>query len=613
MLICAKVVNKELILSISSFFNIFALGLSYSNLMGKSVYFFILLMLITFVNVYSLNLTDTDTCSVSILQNDTIIYTQDNTPIQIQLNATQGAYSYKWTPSDGLSNDTIPNPILTVSTTSQYVVEALYLDTANGINLVYNGDFELGNVGFTTQYNHEVNPNPAFGPGDYNVVTNTNQAGSGFLSCQNGGLFFIADASLIANIILYQISVNVEPNTYYLFTTETTNFLSFNNNDLPVIEYNINNHPLRLDTIRDVNCDWQEYSYIWYNDNSSTALITIKDLNTIQMGNDFAMDNISLKKICKTTDTINIVFAPMIIEDTIYVTLCENELPYIYHDSIFSQAGAYTYLFTNDNGILDSAFIINLSVLPSYVNTIDATICQGEVYNQNDFNESVTGVYTRNYQTLEGCDSLIVLNLIVEPSFSNTISATICQGETYNENGFNISTSGNYNKTFQSINGCDSTINLVLIVEPLKDTTIYDTIYSGSVYYRFGFNQTTSGMYINSYQLGEGCPTEITLNLEVIDIPDVNVWVPNAFTPFELSNNEFGYYTELNYLSSVSFKIYNRWGERIFFSTKIGEFWNGKYKGQDCHTGVYAWKLTYATIFAPNENIELSGLVNLIK
>ncbi len=331
------------------------------------------------------------------------------------------------------------------------------------------------------------------------------------------------------------------------------------------------------------------------------------------MGNDFAMDNISLKKICKTTDTINIVFAPMIIEDTIYVTLCENELPYIYHDSIFTQAGAYTYLFTNDNGVLDSAFIINLSVLPSYVNTIDATICQGEVYNQNDFNESTTGVYTRNYQTLEGCDSLIVLNLIVEPSFSNTISATICQGETYNENGFNISTSGNYNKTFQSINGCDSTINLVLIVEPLKDTTIYDTIYSGSVYYRFGFNQTTSGMYINSYQLGEGCPTEITLNLEVIDIPDVNVWVPNAFTPFELSNNEFGYYTELNYLSSVSFKIYNRWGERIFFSTKIGEFWNGKYKGQDCHTGVYAWKLTYATIFAPNENIELSGLVNLIK
>lgn len=150
-------------------------------------------------------------------------------------------------------------------------------------------------------------------------------------------------------------------------------------------------------------------------------------------------------------------------------------------------------------------------------------------------------------------------------------------------------------------------------MKPNNDTTIYDTIYSSEVYNRFGFHQTESGTYINSFQLEEECPYQITLHLEVIEKPSANVWLPNAFTPFELSNNEFGYYTDYNHLSSVSFEIYNRWGERIFFSEKINEFWNGMYKGKDCHTGVYVWKLIYTTIFSKDQAFELSGVVNLIK
>lgn len=375
----------------------------------KGSSFFIIFILCLCINSYGLSslLFQEDTCSVFILQNDTIIIS--NNPVQIQLNSNLGADYYIWNPSTGLSNDTIPNPIATVNGSFQYTVEAFYLIDSN---LIFNGDFELGVNGFTTQYNYEINPNPAFGPGDYNVVANTNEAGSGFLSCQNGGLFLIADASLIPNTILYQINVNIEPNTYYLFSTESTNFLSFNNNDLPIIEYKINNQVLRLDTIRSVNCNWQKYSDIWYNNNSSTVSITIKDLNTTQMGNDFAIDNISLKKLCIATDTINILFASHPITDTIDVTICENKLPYIYFDSVFSKSGVYFYNFSTNN-IIDSSYIINLIVNKTYYDTITAEICYGETYNQFGFNENNTGIYSISYQSINGCDSILILNLQV--------------------------------------------------------------------------------------------------------------------------------------------------------------------------------------------------------
>ncbi|MEA5100609.1 MAG: gliding motility-associated C-terminal domain-containing protein, partial [Bacteroidales bacterium] len=62
---------------------------------------------------------------------------------------------------------------------------------------------------------------------------------------------------------------------------------------------------------------------------------------------------------------------------------------------------------------------------------------------------------------------------------------------------------------------------------------------------------------------------------------------------------------------SVHFEVYNRWGNRIFESAKIGQYWDGTYKGKECQRGLYAWKLKYKTIFE-DKLYEKSGNVHLI-
>lgn len=49
-----------------------------------------------------------------------------------------------------------------------------------------------------------------------------------------------------------------------------------------------------------------------------------------------------------------------------------------------------------------------------YGTNIFASICNGETYSFNGFNENTTGTYTRVLQTENGCDSTLTLNLIVD-------------------------------------------------------------------------------------------------------------------------------------------------------------------------------------------------------
>ena len=550
--------------------------------------------------------TNIDTCSVNIFPGDTIIYS--NNPVQIQLSITTGFDSIRWFPSIGLSNDTIANPIATVNNTTQYIVEAYYLIDSN---LVYNGDFELGNTGFLTQYNYWTSGGFVFG--NYMITTNANTVSGGFTPCNNGGKYMVLDGIGTPNTYFFQSTVNVEPNTLYEFSVQSV-FLAFtelSSSYYPRLKYYINNQQLGgVDVISNYNCNWHTFKYKWYSGTNTTATLKVVDDNTDGGGNDFAVDNILLKKFCKATDTINIIFAPQTIIDTIDITICENDLPYIYYDSAFTQSGTYFYNFSTNNNV-DSTYLIHLNVLEPYINTINATICEGDTYTENGFNQNTQGIYTQELQTINGCDSTIILDLTVVQSYNSNINATICEGETYYNNGFNENTQGIFTRNLSTLGGCDSIITLNLQVTNLRDTVIYDTIYSGTAYTNFGFYRTEEGTYFNTYQIGEGCPMNITLYLTVKFIPEVNVWLPNAITPYDVVNTEFGYYTELQYIESVHFEVYNRWGNRIFESTKIGEYWDGTYKGKECQRGLYAWKLKYKTIFE-DKLYEKSGNVHLI-
>lgn len=70
--------------------------------------------------------------------------------------------------------------------------------------------------------------------------------------------------------------------------------------------------------------------------------------------------------------------------------------------------------------------------------------------------------------------------------------------------------------------------------------------------------------------------------------PSVYVTLPNAYSPLSPSANEL----KVIYQGDVqlkSFRIYNRWGDKVFETSNINQGWDGRFKGELCQMGVYVY------------------------
>ena len=91
------------------------------------------------------------------------------------------------------------------------------------------------------------------------------------------------------------------------------------------------------------------------------------------------------------------------------------------------------------------------------------------------------------------------------------------------------------------------------------------------------------------------------------------LFMPNAFSPNgDGLNDVFAY--SLSGARKVSISIFNRWGEVVFQSNKLNEFWNGKIQntGRDASGGVYVYKIRVFSA-ADDSSLSESGQVTLIK
>ena len=86
----------------------------------------------------------------------------------------------------------------------------------------------------------------------------------------------------------------------------------------------------------------------------------------------------------------------------------------------------------------------------------------------------------------------------------------------------------------------------------------------------------------------------------------VGFYVPSAFTPNngDIINNvlrpKLPGGSVLEY-----FTVFNRWGQRVFTTNRIGEGWDGKWQGKDQPVGTYVWICKY--LFAGRQEVEQKG------
>ncbi|RYM33522.1 T9SS type A sorting domain-containing protein [Brumimicrobium glaciale] len=112
-----------------------------------------------------------------------------------------------------------------------------------------------------------------------------------------------------------------------------------------------------------------------------------------------------------------------------------------------------------------------ITVTPAQTYNISDGICQGDSYTLGTQTLTTGGSYTETFQSAAGCDSIINLSLVVNPPTSSSSTITLC-ASSYLFEGQNLTASGIYTETTTNANGCDSTITLDLTLNaPVTVTT----------------------------------------------------------------------------------------------------------------------------------------------
>ena len=198
----------------------------------------------------------------------------------------------------------------------------------------------------------------------------------------------------------------------------------------------------------------------------------------------------------------------------------------IYTDQATSSAGADVGFCTGQNSTLgitnNPNFVYSWSPATGLSNS---SLSNPLVSLTNNGNSPITQTYTvtTSLATSPGvCPTTDQVNVTVYPQFTTNLNVSICDGDTYFFNGQNISTAGTYQSSLQSINGCDSIVNLSLSINPVYYSTFDTSICQGNILSFGGQNLTNSGQYSTTFQSQNGCDSLVTLNLTILPLPNLS-------------------------------------------------------------------------------------------
>ncbi|MEQ9262931.1 MAG: T9SS type A sorting domain-containing protein [Owenweeksia sp.] len=199
---------------------------------------------------------------------------------------------------------------------------------------------------------------------------------------------------------------------------------------------------------------------------------------------------------------------------------------------------------------------------PDYVSQ-DTTVCQGDSVQVGSYTHFQAGVYTDTLFNAFNCDSIVTTTLSVNPSYHDSTSITICQGDSVVVGAHTYFQSGIYTDTLRSVHFCDSIIITNLQVNPTYQDTSHLTITYGDSVQVGDSIYTKTGIYTDTLSSAAGCDSIVITNLMVLSGMDIT---ETAFGAVHLFPNPFSSVLHIqleNALNNGRLTLYNTLGQTV--------------------------------------------------
>lgn len=250
------------------------------------------------------------------------------------------------------------------------------------------------------------------------------------------------------------------------------------------------------------------------------------------------------------------------------------------------------------------------------------------------------GVYWVNYTTglcTNNTDTFIV-NIFYQED--TKIHKVVCSDNGYDHDGNILISSGSYIDTFRTINGCDSIVTLELELYPSVEAAIFlgssppfclgDSIFlsaANAPEYEWLYNGESLGKSRTQSVLLSNTNNTITLITRSNDLCEAvdrvsleateccQIIIPTAFSPNgDGLNDVFSVKMGDCYISDVEMQIFDRWGQTVYYGRggRALSGWDGVQNGIPVDLGVYFYTLKYKMQYS-KDMIVKKGDLTLIR
>ncbi len=254
-----------------------------------------------------------------------ILYCEGELPLSFELSGNiYGNYlEYFWSSSPNLSAHDILNPIVEATPAE---IHSLNAELLSGTNLFVNGNFESGNTNFYTQYIEGTDV-----AGKYLVTNDPKDFYGGFASCGDHtlgyGNMMVLDGSTLPDQKVWCQQVDVSPNTTYAFSAWFQNVCATCLWGEPIIDFRVNNQSIGIVQKTGQGCIWEQFTSYWDSDSNMTAEFCLFTDELDPVGNDFAIDDISLYGSCIQSDEIPVMYDDISATfNEVYINCAEEEV-----------------------------------------------------------------------------------------------------------------------------------------------------------------------------------------------------------------------------------------------------------------------------------------------
>ena len=250
--------------------------------------------------------------------------------------------------------------------------------------------------------------------------------------------------------------------------------------------------------------------YQWYHDGVAIAGAT----NRVYEIRDFKQGNyqlrISVMGQCFLSDTYTYTYENYAYrEDTL---ICNDEI-IEWEGKQISSRGTFTAEYEKADGC-DSILTLVVDYLPKHHQSLDTSLCPGETIVIGGEVFDKTGTYDISMSNKYGCDSTVELNLNVLREYQTQIDTQLCQGDIIVIGQQVFEESGNYNINLFTVNGCDSTINLNLLINEASTSRIDTTMCKSDVIKIANRTFDKAGDYTILINNSKGCDSTISVHID---------------------------------------------------------------------------------------------------